>query len=265
MVIDTTKPNLARVYDCFLGGKDNYAVDRAVFEQVDAVVPEMAELARTGRRWLERVVRFLAGTARIDQFLDLGAGLPTVENTHQTAQRSDPMARVVYVDNDPVVAAHGRARLPEDDRTRLVLADFTRPDEVLTDPEVVRQLDLDQPVALIHAGTLHHVRAEQDPWRMMRRYVELLAPGSWVAISHFHDPGDGGAASALARRASGLFSDLLGPDFHFRTREEIARLFDGLELVEPGLARLCDWWPDGPPGPATMSDAVALGGVAVKR
>ena len=121
-VIDTTKPSVARVYDCFLGGKDNYEIDRQVFQQVDSVAPQMKHLARAGRNWLIRVTRFLAGAAGIEQFLDLGAGLPTAENTHQAAQRMNREARVIYVDHDPVVAAHGRALLEENDRTHLVMA-----------------------------------------------------------------------------------------------------------------------------------------------
>jgi hypothetical protein len=147
--IDITKASVARVYDCGLGGKDNYAVDREVFAQVNQVAPQMARLARENRAWLVRVTRFLAASARIDQFLDCGAGLPTAENTHQAAQRMNPEARVAYVDNDPVVQAHGRALLEDNDLTRLIDADLTEPDRVLDHPAIARYFDFDRPIALI--------------------------------------------------------------------------------------------------------------------
>jgi SAM-dependent methyltransferase len=264
-VIDTTRPSVARVYDYFLGGKDNYEVDRQVFGKVDSVAERMSHLARANRSWLLRVTRFLAGSAGIDQFLDLGAGLPAAENTHQAAQRTNPDARVVYVDNDLVVAAHGRALLEENDRTHLLMADFTKPDEILAEPLIRRCFDLTRPVGLILSGTMHHVADEQGPWDIMRRYVELLPQGSYLALSHFHDPGDGGEASELARSVAEIFAgSAIGPG-HFRARVEIERFFDGLELVEPGVTRLNDWWPDGPLGAGDpVVDQIALGGVARK-
>ncbi|MGH3880030.1 MAG: SAM-dependent methyltransferase [Actinophytocola sp.] len=263
-VIDTTRPSVARVYDCFLGGKDNYEVDRQVFEQVDAVAPQMKLLARAGRNWLVRVTRFLAGSAGLDQFLDLGAGLPAAENTHQAAQRMNPDARVVYVDNDPVVAAHGRALLEENDNTRLVNADLTRPDEIFTDPEIIRHLDLSRPLALIHSSTVHHISDGENPAEMMRRYVELLPSGSYLVLSHFADPQDGGEGSALARCVEDIFANGAMGSGYFRTREQIEGYFGGLQLVEPGLVPLNQWWPDGPLLSHTTADQVALGGVARK-
>jgi hypothetical protein len=264
-VIDTSMPSVARVYDCFLGGKDNYEVDRRVFLQVDAVAPQMKLLARSSRHWLVRVTRFLAGNAGIDQFLDLGAGLPAAENTHQAAQRMNPDARVVYVDNDPVVAAHGRALLEENDRTHLVVADLTRPDEIFTNPEITRYLDLGKPLAMIHCNTMNHVSDEEGPREIMRRYAELLAPGSYLALSHFHDPEDGGAGSELAGLVEEIFAKGAMGSGYFRTREQIQAYFDGLEMIEPGLVRLNSWWPDGPLlTPHPTADAVALGGVARK-
>ncbi len=263
-MIDTSKPSVARVYDCFLGGKDNYEVDRQVYLQVDAVAPQMKLLARSSRHWLVRVVRFLAGSAGIDQFLDLGAGLPAVENTHQAAQRMNRDARVVYVDNDPVVAAHGRALLEENDRTHLVVADLTEPEQIFTDPEITRYLDLTRPLGLIHSSTVHHIRDEEGPVDIMRRYAELLPAGSYLALSHFHDPRDGGAGSELARFVEDVFANgAMGSGF-FRTRERIEEYFAGLEMVEPGLVPLNEWWPDGPLLTRSTADAVALGGVARK-
>jgi len=263
-VIDTSRPSVARVYDCFLGGKDNYEVDRQVFQQVDAVAPQMKHLARAGRNWLIRVTRFLAGTAGIDQFLDCGAGLPAAENTHQAAQRMNADSRVVYIDNDPVVAAHGRALLEENDRTHLVMADLTDPDEVFAHPDVTRYLDLTRPVALIHCSTMHHVSDEERPLEIMRRYIELLPSGSYLVLSHFHDPQDGGEGTKLARLVEDIFARGAMGSGYFRTRAEIEAYFAGLELVDPGITRLNDWWPDGPLNPRTVADDVALGGVARK-
>jgi S-adenosyl methyltransferase len=264
-LIDTSKPSVARVYDCFLGGKDNYEVDRQVFQEIDALAPEVKHLVRASRYWLLRVTRFLAGSARIGQFLDLGAGLPNVDNTHQAAQRMNPEARVVYVDNDPVVAAHGRALLEENDHTRLVMTDLTKPDEVFNDPAIRRFLDRDHPIGLFHCGTMPYVADDQDPWAIMRRYVELLPAGSYLALSHFHDPRDGSEASALAKVIEDAFVNGAIGSGYFRSREEIERMFDGLELVEPGLGRLKDWWPDGPLAACdALADEIALGGVARK-
>ncbi|MFC4005206.1 SAM-dependent methyltransferase [Prauserella oleivorans] len=264
-VIDTSKPSVARVYDCFLGGKDNYEVDRQVFAQIDSVAPQMKELARSGREWLIRATRFLAGPAGMDQFLDLGAGLPSAENTHQTAQRVNPDARVVYVDNDPVVAAHGRALLEENELTHLVMADLTKPDEVLGHPEIVQHLELDRPFVLMQCSTLHHVPDSEKPHDIMRRYVEALPSGSYVALIHFHDPQDGGEGTELARFVEDVFARGDMGSGYFRTREQIEAYFDGLEVLEPGLVQLNDWWPDGPAlNPPTVADKVALAGVARK-
>jgi S-adenosyl methyltransferase len=264
--IDRTRASVARVYDCFLGGKDNYDVDREVFEQVNRAAPQMSRLARDHREWLVRVTRFLTRSAGIDQFLDCGAGLPTAENTHQVAQRMNPEARVVYVDNDPVVAAHGRALLEENDQSHLVMADLTEPDQVLEHPVVTKFLDFDRPLALIQCSTIHHVPDAHRPREIMERYIERLPAGSYLALTHFYDPQDGGDASELARFVEGIFSNSSMGSGFFRTRSEIASFFGDLELVEPGITRLRDWWPDGPHlNPPTAVDEVLIGGVARKR
>jgi S-adenosyl methyltransferase len=263
--IDTSVASVARVYDCFLGGKDNYAVDREVYEQVVRNAPQAVEIGRINRRWLIRAVRFLAGTAGIDQFLDLGAGLPSAENTHQAARRMNPDTRVVYVDNDPVVAVHGRALLEEDERTHLVMRDLTEPDEVLDDPVVTKYIDFDRPLALMQCATIHHVPDSKRPAEIMRRYIDRLPSGSYLVLSHFHDPQDGGEGTQLARFIEGVFNNSSMGSGFFRTRDQILSFFGDLELVEPGLVRLCDWWPDGPPiGPRNIVDDVLLGAVARK-
>jgi hypothetical protein len=264
-VIDTSRASVARVYDCFLGGKDNYEVDRAVFDQVDRAAPQMARLARDHRHWLIRVTRFLTRSAGIEQFLDCGAGLPTAENTHQAAQRMNPDCRVVYVDNDPVVAAHGRALLEENEQSHLVMADLTEPDQVLDHPVVRKYLDFERPIALIQCSTLHHVPDEKKPREITQRYIERLPAGSFLALTHFYDPQDGGEASNLARFVEEVFNNSSMGSGYFRSRDEIASYFGDLEMVDPGLTRLRDWWPDGPNlQPAGAVDDVLLGGVGRK-
>ncbi|MCX2731574.1 SAM-dependent methyltransferase [Saccharopolyspora sp. NFXS83] len=262
--IDTSRPSIARVYDAFVGGKDNFEVDREVYRHLLEIAPESAEVGRQCRAWLIRVVRFLAGQAEIDQFIDLGSGLPTAENTHQVAQRLNPAAQVIYIDNDPSVAAHGRALLEENDHTHLGFADFRYPEELFEHPVVADNLDLTRPVALIQCNTLHHVKDAEKPVEIMQSYIEGLAPGSYVAISHLFAPEDGSEQSKLARDAEEKFNALMG-SCYFRQREEIEALFGDLELVEPGLSFLFDWWPDGPRlKPLTNGEQLLLGGVAKK-
>jgi hypothetical protein len=243
--IDTTKASIARVYDAFLNGKDNYEIDREVLRRVQQVAPEAAQLAWDNRNFLIRATRFIATQTGITQFLDCGSGLPTAENTHQVAQRIQPDARVVYVDNDPVVLAHGRALLEENDQTHFTAADIFKPREVLDDEIVRRYLDFSNPIALFQLGTLHHYDSEPSPSDIMREYIEALPSGSYVAISHFFDP-ETEEHSDLARRMEETFLHSPMGTGVFRTRTEIEGMFPGLELVEPGLTLCADWWPDGP-------------------
>jgi hypothetical protein len=243
--IDPTKASIARVYDAFLNGKDNYEIDREVLRQVQQVAPEAAQLAWDNRDFLIRATRFIATQTGITQFLDCGSGLPTAENTHQVAQRIQPDARVVYVDNDPVVLAHGRALLEENDQTHFTAADIFKPREVLDDEIVRRCLDFSKPIALFQIGTLHHYDSEPGPSDIMREYIEALPSGSYVAISHFFDP-ETEEHSELARRMEETFLHSPMGTGVFRTRTEIEGMFPGLDLVEPGLTLCADWWPDGP-------------------
>ncbi|MCI2422275.1 SAM-dependent methyltransferase [Saccharopolyspora sp. K220] len=243
--IDTTKPSIARVYDAFVGGKDNFEVDREVLQQIQKIAPEAVQVGRQCRAWLIRVVRFLAGQAGIEQFLDLGSGLPTAENTHQAAQRINAEARVVYIDNDPSVAAHGRALLEENEYTHFAVGDLRRPAEILANPSVSKYLDLSQPIALIQCNTLHHVTNDEDPLGIMSTYVDALASGSYLAISHLHNPDDGSSRAKLAVESEARFNEMMG-SCYYRKRDEIAALFRGMGMVEPGLSYLFDWWPDGP-------------------
>jgi hypothetical protein len=262
--IDPTVPSIARVYDAFLGGKDHYEVDRQVLQEILKIAPEAQQIGRECRAWLIRVVRFMAASAGVDQFLDVGSGLPTAENTHQAVQRIKPEAQVVYVDNDPMVAAHGRALLEENDRTHFVVGDLRQPAELLADPVVSRCLDWTRPIGLIQSNTVHHIADDHKPDEVMADYVKALPAGSYVAISHLHNPDDGSPQAQLALESEEKYMAMMGT-CHFRTREQIAAYFNGLEMVEPGLAYLFEWWPDGPRiQPPTNGDYLLLGGVGRK-
>lgn len=243
--IDTTKACIARVYDAFLNGKDNYEIDREVVRRARQVCPETGKMAWDNRDFLIRVTRFIASQTGVTQFLDCGSGLPTAENTHQVAQRIQPDARVVYIDNDPIVLAHGRALLEENDQTHFSAADIFEPRQILEDEIVRKYLDFSEPIALFQLGTLHHYDGERSPQSIMAEYLDALPSGSYVAISHFFDP-ETPELSELARKVEHTFLHSPMGTGVFRTRTEIEGMFPGLELVDPGLVRCADWWPDGP-------------------
>jgi hypothetical protein len=244
--IDTTKASIARVYDAFLNGKDNYEVDREVLRQVQQVAPEAVRLGTDNRDFLIRVTRFIASQTGITQYLDCGSGLPTAENTHQVAQRIQPDSRVVYIDNDPVVLAHGRALLEENEQTHFSAADIFDPRQILDDAIVRKYLDFSQPIALFQIGTLHHYDGERSPQSIMAEYIDALPSGSYVVLSHFFDPETTPELVELARKMEQVFLHSQMGSGVFRTRAEIVGMFPGLELVDPGLVRCADWWPDGP-------------------
>jgi SAM-dependent methyltransferase len=244
--IDTAKASIARVYDAFLGGRDNYEIDREVVQRIQRVAPEMGRTAWDNRNFLIRVTRFIASQTGIVQFLDCGSGLPTAENTHQVAQQIQPSARVVYVDNDPVVLAYGRALLEENDYTHFSAADIFEPHQVINDEVVRRYLDFSQPIALFQLGTLHHYDGERSPQSIMAEYIDALPSGSHVVISHFCDPETTLELSELARRLEQIFLRSPMGSGVFRTRAEIEGMFPGLELIEPGLIQCVNWRPEGP-------------------
>ncbi|MBV8539279.1 MAG: SAM-dependent methyltransferase [Pseudonocardiales bacterium] len=244
--IDTTKASIARVYDAFLNGKDNYEIDREVLRRVQQVAPEAVRLGTDNRDFLIRVTRFVASQAGITQFLDCGSGLPTAENTHQVAQRIQPDACVVYIDNDPIVLAHGRALLEENDQTHFSAGDIFKPDQILNDEVVLKYLNFSEPIALFQLGTLHHYDGERSPQSIMAEYIDALPSGSYVAVSHFLDPETTPELSQLARKMEQVFLHSPMGSGVFRTHAEIAGMLPGLELVDPGLVRCADWWPDGP-------------------
>ncbi|MFE7743686.1 SAM-dependent methyltransferase [Nocardia sp. NPDC057455] len=254
---DPTRPSIARVHDYSLGGKDNYEVDRRFFHDILQVAPRMREVSSMTRLWLDRVVRHLVGDVGIDQIVDLGAGLPAVTNIHEIAHQYNREARVVYVDNDPLCCTHGRALLERHAGVRYVQGDLTRPRSLL--PEITGHLEPGHPMTVILSGVLHHVPDELGPAGIVRAYAEMLPPGSYFAISHYLDPTDDSAAHRLARELEHRFVDGLGSGW-FRTREQIAAYFDGLELVGPGLVELGDWWPYGPAlRPRSVEQRLMLG------
>jgi len=248
--VDPNRASIARVYDAALGGTDNFEIDRRVLAQVATAAPEVNYLAWSNRNFLTRAVRFLADQGGIRQFLDCGSGLPTAENTHQIVQRIDREARVVYVDNDPVVIAHGQALLEENDYTFFASADIFEPSEVLNNETVRKHLDFAEPIALLHIGTLHHYTADNGS-ELMKEYIDALAPGSFVAIAHFFDP-ETPEHSELARQMEDLFLHSPMGSGKFRTHDELVAFLPDLEIVSPGPGKpgdleLCDyWWPDGP-------------------
>ncbi|MYW94554.1 hypothetical protein G3I59_29165 [Amycolatopsis rubida] len=248
--VDPARPSIARIYDGFLGGSHHYEVDRAVMEKISTAVPEAVHIARGNRGFHNRALRMLAGQTDIRQFLDCGSGLPTAENTHQIVQRYHRDAHVVYVDNDPVVLAHGRALLEDNDFTHMVEADIFEPRAVLRHETVRECIDFSEPVALLHIGTMHHYEGE-GAVEVMREYIDALAPGSYVAMAHFYDPEVPELTAVAKRIGEILVAGPLGAG-RFRTRAEIEAMLPGLELLPPsrtdgpGLSVADEWWQDGP-------------------
>jgi SAM-dependent methyltransferase len=243
----------ARVYDYWLGGKDNFAVDRETAEWVLSVTPEMLDAAREGRNFLVRAVHFMSENG-IRQFLDIGSGIPTSPNVHEIAQEYDPAARVVYVDNDPVVFLHSEALMPKDGTTAVVRADMRDVEEVLA--KAGGLLDFSQPVGMLFVGSLHHVRDEDDPVGIVARYLRPLAKGSYLVLSHGTDEF---APERMRQNSEGAAER--GATFIPRGRAAIEAMFNGLPLLEPGLVLVSYWHPDSEPGP-NADRAWSYGGAA---
>ena len=256
---DASVPNFARVYDYLLGGKDNFAVDKAIAEQALAVAPELRVMARENRAFLRRAVRFLAGEAGIRQFLDIGTGLPTQGNVHEVAREVAPDARVVYADADPVVLVHGRALLADADKATIIQADLRRPQDLLDDPELRARIDLAEPVAVLLVAVLHAITDAEDPVGIVRRLRDAMAPGSYLVVSH-------SSAEGLAE-VSARVGAVLGRAAPWvpRTRAEVLRFFGGFELVEPGLVSAPEWRPDTAGAAAQPEGAWIDAGVGRKR
>ena len=236
--IDLDRPSAARVYDFYLGGFHNFAADREMGRQAVEMWPELPEIMRANRGFLRRAVEFLVD-AGVRQFLDLGSGIPTVGNVHEVAQRLAPDTRVVYVDNDPVAVEHAQAILAGDDRTVVVQADLRDPDAVLGDPAVQGLLDLSRPIAVLMVAVLHFVPDEDDPAGLVARFRKAVPSGSYVALSH----ASAGDQADRAAEHRGLYRRTATP-MTMRTRDQVVRLFDGWELVEPGVVYLPQWRPE---------------------
>jgi hypothetical protein len=258
----TDRPTPARMYDYYLGGKDNFAVDREAAEQVLSAAPEVRLLATENRAFLGRAVRYLAAEAGIRQFIDVGTGLPTQGNVHEVAQAVDPAARVVYVDNDPIVRAHAKALLPSDGTTAVIEADMRDPRPILEHPDLRRLIRFDEPVAVLFMSVLHFIADEDDPYGMVAAFRDACVPGSYLALSHITSPEqntEGAAAAANVYKARATSPAIL------RSPKEVQTLFDGYEMVEPGLVRLPQWRP-GHPRDAKKADEVwMLSGVGRRR
>ncbi len=237
--IDSSVPHSARVWNYWLGGKDNYAVDRVAGDQFREAFPAIVEAARGSRGFLTRAVEFLAGDAGMRQFLDVGTGLPTVDNTHEVAQRVAPESRIVYVDNDPLVLVHARALLTSTPQgfTHYVDADVSEPDKIVA--AAVPILDFSQPVALMLLGILGHVGDIDEARSIVKRLLDPLPSGSCLALCDGTDVIDG----EQVRAAQQGYNDSGAVPYHPRQPEEIATFFDGLELVEPGVVSCTRWRP----------------------
>jgi hypothetical protein len=255
--IDTTVPHSARIWNYWLGGKDNFAVDRAAGDQYAKIYPGIVDIARAGRVFLARAVRYLALEAGIRQFLDVGTGLPTFDNTHELAQRAAPESRIVYVDNDPLVLAHARALLTSTPEgvTDYVDADMHDPEAILA--RAAASLDFDQPVALMFMGVLGHISDDDEAQSIVQRLLAGLSSGSFLALYDSLD------ISEALKEAQQGYDDSGAIPYKLRRAEQIAAFFDGLEFVEPGLVRCTQWRPqmsqtgEGP-------DVPTLAGVARK-
>jgi hypothetical protein len=257
--LDVTKPNVARIYDYLLGGKDNFAADRAAATKIMEAAPVVVQRTRENRAFLGRVVRHLAESA-IDQFLDLGTGLPTQHNVHEVAQSVAPASHVVYVDNDPVVISHGKAILENNGRTVVLQADMRNTSEILEHPELRQLIDFSRPVAVLMVAVLHFLAEGDRPHEIVNAFCERLAPGSYLVVSH---------ASAGAMKPDNLtqavqtYATTSIGSITPRSSQRIESFFDGLELQEPGVVPVAQWRPEGILPPSTPGPAF-LGGVGRK-
>jgi hypothetical protein len=256
--IDTTKPHPARLYNFYLGGQDNYAVDRAAAAEMLRAVPESRDIARANRAFLQRAVRFLAGEAGIEQFIDIGTGIPAAGSVHEVARRLNPDARVAYADNDPVVHVHASTLLADQPNAGIVLADLRDPGLILSHPKVRELIDFGKPVGLLLLAVLHFVTDEEEPGRIVAALREALCPGSYLVLSHatadFHDQSVADAATAVYRKASAPLV--------LRDHAQVSAFFEGCEVIDPGVVQVPLWRPDDqPPHPQDLAKIGIYGGV----
>lgn len=238
--IDTTVPHSARFWDYLLGGKDNYPVDRAVGEQVLRIDPDLRDAARADRGFLVRAVKYLVGKQGIRQLLDIGTGLPTANNTHEVAQATAPQCRIVYVDNDPLVLVHARALLTSTSQgaTAYLDADVRHPEKILR--QAADTLDFSQPIALMLLGIINYIIDDAEAHAVVKRLLDALPSGSYLAISHPTAEIHGEAVDASMRH----WNENGGTPIRHRNRQQVISFFDGLELLEPGVVSCSMWRPD---------------------
>jgi hypothetical protein len=257
--VDTTKANVARVYDYWVGGDHNFQADRDLARTITALDPHIRTTMRANRAFLGRVVRFLAGQAGIRQFLDIGSGIPTENNVHQVAQDTAPGSRVVYVDSDDVAVAHSRLLLADNPGAAVIQADAREPAKILADPETQLLLDFSQPVAVFLVAVLHFIPDTGQAADIVATLRDALAPGSYLVICHAcrdEQPG-------LATSFENVYNSRVTAQLAMRGRDEIASLFDGFTLLEPGLVWIPEWRPASPDDvPSDPSKYWALVGVA---
>jgi S-adenosyl methyltransferase len=235
---DASRPHVARLYDYLLGGKDNFAADRAVGDQMIASLPAVQVGVRAQRDVLGRVVRYLVGEAGLRQLLDIGSGLPTAENVHEIAQQVEPETRVVYLDNDPIVLSHAKALLADDKVTFAADGDLRDPAGILASPDVREHLDWDQPIGLLMCGILHYILDDENPADIVATLYRALPPGSYVFIHHLLELDDPASATLQEQMRKGVGRA------QFRTLDQVRVLFGDLEFVDPGLVLVPDWRPD---------------------
>jgi S-adenosyl methyltransferase len=258
--LDTTVSHSARIWNYWLGGKDNYAVDREAGDKVAAMLPSIVAQARADRAFLGRAIRYLAGEEGIRQFFDIGTGLPTADNTHQVAQRVAPESRIVYADNDPMVLTHARALLTStpEGACDYVEGDLREPDKILA--QAARTLDFTKPVGLMLLGILHHIPDTDQAYWIVRHLVSELAPGSYVTINHSTSAVHG----AAMEEAVAHWNQVGTPSMTLRTPEQITRFFDGLDLLPPGVISCSRWRPDLTPAGGQPPEVDEFCGVARK-
>jgi SAM-dependent methyltransferase len=261
--VDPDVPSPARLYDYYLGGTHNYQADRDAAERVRALVPELSEIAWANRGFHRRAAMWIARQG-IGQFIDIGAGLPTVGNTHEVVQEVNPAARVAYVDNDPVVLAHAVELLAGNPNATLIEADLRDPDSLLDNDELRALIDFTAPVGLLMTFVIHFVPDSQDPWGLVRRYIDALAPGSYLALSHGtadHKP------TAAVQTGLELYAKST-QNLHLRSKADVRRFFEGLELVppypgaDPAVVHVGVWGAEEPMGVETDGSSWSYGAVA---
>ena len=257
--IDTSKANIARVYDYWLGGSHNFLADQDVARAMIAVDPNIRAMMRANRAFLGRAVRYLAREAGIRQFIDIGSGIPTEQNVHEVAQAAAPGSRIVYADNDEVAVAHSRLMLEDNPDATVIQADLREPDKILADPETQLLIDFTQPVALLLLAVLHFVPDAANPAQILATLRDAVSPGSYLVICHACRD----VRPETADNATVVYNSRVAANLRVRTREEIAALFDGFTLVEPGLVWIPEWRPGSPADvPENPEQFWALVGVA---